>query len=127
MNCESLPFFKQPLEYKQIVFITIKVIYNRTNKSGRESGCYIFVNNTFNLNVKTRGNFLSSVQFIYNSIYVICMSHVTIVCMYECVCISRDFWCSMYRELLHFIVHLSCNFAVTSNNLCIKELGWIQF
>ena len=33
----------------------------------------------------------------------------------------------MYKELLHFIIHSSCNFAVTSNNPCIKELGWIQF
>ena len=34
-----------------------------------------------------------------------------------------DFWCPVYRELFDFIVHLSCNFAVSSNNLCIKEHG----
>ena len=27
----------------------------------------------------------------------------------------------MYRELLHFIVHLCCSFAVTLNNFCLSE------
>ena len=49
MNCESLPFNKQPLRYNQIVFTTIKIIYNGMNKSARESGCWILFNNTFNL------------------------------------------------------------------------------
>ena len=80
------------------------------NKSAREFGCCILANNTFNLYVKDRGSFLSSVQITYNQIAFV--SH-------------WDFWCPMYRELLHFITHLSCNFAVTSNNH--KELGWIQF
>ena len=112
MNYESLPFIKQPLRYNSVVSTTIKIIYNGMNKSDKESGCCILANNTFNLHVKVRSNFLSSVQFTYNSIAFV--SH-------------RDFRCPIYRELLHFIVHLSCNFAVTSNNLCIKELGRIQF
>ena len=82
------------------------------NKSSREFGCCIPVNNTFNLHVKVRGSFLSSVQFTYNSIAFV--SH-------------WDFSCPVYRELLHFIIHLSYNFDVTSNNLCIKELALIQF
>ena len=49
MNCESLPFNRQPLRYNQIVFTTIKIIYNGMNKSARESGCWILFNNTFNL------------------------------------------------------------------------------
>ena len=28
MNCESIPFIKQPLRYNQIVFTTIKIIYH---------------------------------------------------------------------------------------------------
>ena len=99
MNCESVPFFKYPLWHNQIFFTTIKIIYNGTNKSVRESGCFTFVNNTFNLKVKIRGNFLSSVQCTNNSI--VFLSH-------------WDFWCPVYRESLHFIVHFSCDFAVTS-------------
>ena len=68
MNCESFPFVKQPLRYNQIVFTTIKIIYNGMNKSARESSCCILANNTFNLHVKVRGNILTSVQFTYNSI-----------------------------------------------------------
>ena len=68
MNGERLSFFKQPLGYNQIVFTTIKIIHNGTNKSATESGCCIFVNSTFSLNVKIRSNFLSSVQFTYNRI-----------------------------------------------------------
>ena len=111
MNCESVPFFKQPLWHNQIFFTTIKIIYNGTSKSVRESGCFTFVNSTFNLKVKIRGNFLSSVQCTNNSILF--LSH-------------WDFWCPVYRESLYFVAHLSCDFAVTSNNLCIQELGWIQ-
>ena len=59
MNCESLPFIKQPLRYNQIVFTTIKIIYNGMNKSARESGCCILVNNTFNLHVKVRGKLMN--------------------------------------------------------------------
>ena len=99
MNCERFPFFKHLLGYNQIVFTTIKIIYNGTNKSAREFGCHVFVNNTFNLNVKIRANFLGSVEFTYDRIAFV--SHC-------------DSWCPMYRELLHFIVHLSCNFEVTS-------------
>ena len=112
MNCESFPFIKQSLRYNQIVFTTIKIIYNGMNKSVRESSCCILFNNTYNLHVKVRDNFLSSVQFTCNSIAFV--SH-------------WDFWWPVYKELLHFIIHSSCNFAVTSNNLCIKELRWIKF
>ena len=109
MNCESFPFIKQPLRYNQIVFITIKIIYNGMNKSSKESDCCLLVNNTFNTHVKVRSNFLSSVQFTYNNIAFV--SH-------------WDFRCPIYREFLHFIVHLSCNFAATSKNLFINFIFW---
>ena len=108
----KLSFHQTILRYNQIVFTTIKIIYNGMNKSVRESSCCILFNNTYNLHVKVRDNFLSSVQFTCNSIAFV--SH-------------WDFWWPVYKELLHFIIHSSCNFAVTSNNLCIKELRWIQF
>ena len=36
MNCESIPFITQSLRYNQIVFTTIKIIYNGMNKSAKE-------------------------------------------------------------------------------------------
>ena len=38
-----------------------------------------------------------------------------------------NFWCPMYGELLHFMVHLSCNFAVILNNLRVKDFFLDQF
>ena len=51
--------FEQPLGSDQIILTIIKIIYFRMNKSDRESCCFIFDSNAFNINVKVRGNFLA--------------------------------------------------------------------
>ena len=100
-------FHQTTTEYNQIVFITIKIIYNGMNKSAREFGCCILVNNTFNLHVKVRGSFLSSVQFTYNSTAFV--SH-------------WYFWCPMYRDLLFYtwvvILKSILYFGGTSSTHC---------
>ena len=91
--------FLSSCSFHQTDFTATKMIYNGTSQSAKESGSSVFVNITFNLNVKVRGNFLCPVQFTDNTISFV---------------YHWDFWYRMYREYLHLIVHLSCNFAVTS-------------
>ena len=79
---KAFPFSKN--HWDIIIFTIIKIIFNRTNKSERESGCYIFANIRLNFNFKIRSSFLSSVQFTYNNIAFV--SH-------------WDFWCPMYRKM----------------------------
>ena len=105
MNCKSLLFFKQSLWYNQIVFATIKIICNRTNKSVRKFGGCIFVNNTFNLNVKIRGNFFSTLQFTYY-----CIAFVS----------HWYFWCPMYRELQ--CIKKCISFILFSSDICIIRI-----
>ena len=91
--------FLSSCSFHQTDFTATKMIYNGTSQSAKESGSSVFVNITFNLNVKVRGNFLCPVQFIDNTISFV---------------YHWDFWYRIYREYLHLVVHLSCNFAVTS-------------
>ena len=69
MNCESLPFNRKPLRYNQIVFTTIKIIYNGMNKSARESGCWILFNNTFNLMSKLEAILLALCKSLIIALY----------------------------------------------------------
>ena len=59
MNYECLSSFRTTIGSDQIILTIIKIIYFRMNKSDRESCCYIFDSNAFNINVKVRGNFLA--------------------------------------------------------------------
>ena len=71
------------------------------------SGAFVFVSNKFNLNVKIGGNFLSFV-----------LSPIIALRLY----LTAIFDVPHTGSFFHFIVHLNCNFDVTSNNL-----RWMQF
>ena len=99
MNCESLPFNRQPLRYNQIVFTTIKIIYNGMNKSARESGCWILFNNTFNLMSKLEAILLAlckspiiALYFFLTGVFDVQYTGSFFILLYPWVVILPSLW-----------------------------------
>ena len=99
MNCESLPFNRQPLRYNQIVFTTIKIIYNGMNKSARESGCWILFNNTFNLMSKLEAILLAlckspiiALYFFLTGVFDVQYTGSFFILLYPWVVILLSLW-----------------------------------
>ena len=71
MNCETLLFIKQPLRYNQIVFTTIKIVYNEMNKSaGNPATVYLLT---------TRLISMSKLEAIF---LPLCNSIIIALCLY---------------------------------------------
>ena len=108
MNCESLPFNRQPLRYNQIVFTTIKIIYNGMNKSARESGCWILFNNTFNLMSKLEAILLAlckspiiALYFFLTGVFDVQYTGSFFILLYPWVVILLSLWIiSVSRSLV---------------------------
>ena len=108
MNCESLPFNRQPLRYNQIVFTTIKIIYNGMNKSARESGCWILFNNTFNLMSKLEAILLAlckspiiALHFFLTGVFDVQYTGSFFILLYPWVVILLSLWIiSVSRSLV---------------------------
>ena len=108
MNCESLPFNRQPLRYNQIVFTTIKIIYNGMNKSARESGCWILFNNTFNLMSKLEAILLAlckspiiALNFFLTGVFDVQYTGSFFILLYPWVVILLSLWIiSVSRSLV---------------------------
>ena len=108
MNCESLPFNRQPLRYNQIVFTTIKIIYNGMNKSARESGCWILFNSTFNLMSKLEAILLAlckspiiALYFFLTGVFDVQYTGSFFILLYPWVVILLSLWIiSVSRSLV---------------------------